>query len=46
MTNHWVRHKSNMMGAKCGAGTAYASGEPEFTTDFSEVHVARSVVSV
>jgi hypothetical protein len=46
MTNHWVRQKSNMMGAKCGAGTAYASGEPEFTTDFSEVHVARSAVSV
>jgi hypothetical protein len=46
MTNHWVRHKSNMTGATCGAGTAYASGEPEFTPDFSEVRIARSLASV
>jgi len=32
------------MGATSGAGTAYPSGVPEFTPDFSEIRVTRSLV--
>jgi hypothetical protein len=42
-TYHWVCNKNNTTGATCGAGTAYPSGAPEFTTCFSGVRVARSL---
>jgi hypothetical protein len=33
-----------MTGVTSGAGTAYTSGAPEFTSGFSGVHVSRSLV--
>ena len=33
-----------MMGATSGAGTDFPSGEPEFTTGFSEIRVTRPLV--
>jgi hypothetical protein len=35
-------NKSNTTGATCGAGTAYPSGAPEFTSGFIGVRVTRS----
>ena len=35
MTYHWGCNKSNTTGATRGAGTAYTSGTPMFTSDFS-----------
>jgi hypothetical protein len=34
MAYHLCCNKNNMMLATCGAGTAYLSGAPEFTTCF------------
>ena len=34
MTYHRVCNKSNTTGSTCGAGTAYTSGAPEFTTGY------------
>ena len=45
MTYHWVCNKCNTTGVTCGAGTDHPSGAPEFTTVFSGVGVARSLVS-
>ena len=44
MTNHRVCNKSDTTGATSGAGTAYHSGAPEFTSVFSGVRVGRSLV--
>jgi hypothetical protein len=44
MTYHRVYNKLNTKGARCGPGTDYPSGTPEFTSGFSEVRVARSFV--
>jgi hypothetical protein len=35
---------NNTTGATCGVGTAYLSGVPEFTSGFSGVRVAQSLV--
>ena len=35
---------SNTTGATCGVGTAYLSGVPEFTSGFSVVRLAQSLV--
>ena len=43
----WIHNsysKSNTTGATSGAGTAYTSRAPEFTTVFSGVRVSRSLV--
>jgi hypothetical protein len=43
--SHRVCYKSNTTGTTCGAGIAYPSGAPEYTSDlYSEVRVARSLV--
>ena len=44
MTDHRVCNKSDTMNVKCGEGTFYPSGSPEFTPGFSGVHIARSLV--
>ena len=44
MTYHRGCNKINTTCATTGAGTAYPSGAPEFTTDFSGVRVTRSLV--
>jgi hypothetical protein len=35
----FVTFNSNTTGVTCGAGTAYPSGTPEFTPDFSVLHL-------
>ena len=42
MTYHQVCNKSNTTGNTRGAGTAYPSGEPEFTPDFVGIRAAQS----
>ena len=42
MTYHRICNKSNTTAAKCGAGTAYLFGAPEFTPSFKRV--ARPIV--
>jgi hypothetical protein len=44
MTYHRVCNKCNTTDVKCGIGTAYPSGAPEFTPGFNGVRVARSLV--
>ena len=44
MTYHRVCYKSNTTGADRGTGTAYPSGAPEFTSDFSGIRVAHSLI--
>ena len=44
MTCHRVCNQINTTGATSGAGTAYPSGAPEFTTGFHWVPVTRSLV--
>ena len=41
VTYHRICNKSNTTGVTCGAGNAYPSGAPEFTTVFSGVRFAR-----
>jgi hypothetical protein len=43
MTYHRVCNYINKTGATSGAGTAYPSGAPEFTTGFSGVRATRSL---
>jgi len=42
MTYHQVCNKSNTTGDTSGAGTAYLSGEPEFTPGFVGICVVQS----
>jgi len=44
MNYHRFCNKSNTMGATCGTGTAYSSGERAFTPAFIGVRVARSFI--
>ena len=44
MTCHRVCDQSNTTGVTCGAGTAYPFGTPGFTSGFSVVLVALSLV--
>ena len=44
MTYHRIYNKINTTGTISGAGTAYHSGAPEFTTGFSGVRVTQSLV--
>ena len=40
----FVTFNSNTTGVTCGAGTAYPSGTPEFTPDFSGICAAQHLV--
>ena len=44
MTYHRVCNKINTTGATCGAGIAYPSRKSEFTSVFSGIRLARSVI--
>jgi len=37
-----IRHRGHHDGCACGAGNAYPSGAPDFTSVFMEVHVVLS----